>query len=143
MPHAFQVVVPESLSTWAVLLGLILPIAAGWLANLATDGLKQLIPKLDAAPTVVKQILSVLIAVVVGWVNGRVGSALSGDVHEWTVEALSMVFTVLAQQGIFRWKTNANLARQGAATLEQQADGLAPRATTNTVHRDPVPTSDR
>ena len=140
MLHAFQVVIPATIPTWLVILGALVPIVAGWLANLAMDGVKQLIPKLDAAPTIVKQVLAVVIAALIGWLNAKLGTSLADDPHTWTAAAFSVVFTVLAQQGIYRWKANNQAAAQGNATKEQQATGAAaPVAFTP----QPVPTSER
>lgn len=106
-------VVPDGAPAWLVLLVTLFPIAAGWLSNLVMDGLKQLIAKLDVAPTVVKQIASVLVAMAVGFISTKLGAVIDPDLHNWTAASVNMLFTVLAQQGIYRWKAANQAAKMG------------------------------
>lgn len=124
--HLMQVVVPAGSPAWMTILALAIPILAGWLSNLAMDGLKQLIAKLDTSSTVVKQLVSIVVALLVGLATAKLGATLDPDLHNWTADGLAALLTLLAQQGIFRAKTNANLAKQGSATLEQRAAGAQP-----------------
>lgn len=130
MMHFFQLVVPESAPWWVGLLAIIFPIASGWLSTLVMDGVKQLVAKLDTASVVVKQIVSVLIALGVSWLAAKFGATIDPDLHSWTAAGLNALFTVLAQQGLYKWKSDNVAAKQGIATLSQQRNGLtvpAPR----------------
>lgn len=118
------IVLPENAPLWMVLLAAIFPIGAGWLANLAMDGLRVLIPKLDAGSSVVKQIVAVLVALGVGFLATKFGATLDPDLHNWQATSLVELFTILAQQGIFKAKSDKLAAAQGEPTLTQRRMGV-------------------
>jgi hypothetical protein len=140
--YLFQDVVVPTVNPLVAVLALIIPIVAGWLANLAMDGLKQLIPHIDALPDVVKKVLAVVVSFLVGLAASKFGVVIDPDFHLWTAAGLTTLITVLVQQGIFRWKANNQLAAQGAATKEQQANVATPPNMPSRV-ADPVVPSNR
>jgi hypothetical protein len=115
---------------WIPILATLVPIVSGFLAKYLADGLKQIVTFYDTAPTVVKQVVSVLIGFFVGWVNTKLTLAtpLGADVHGWGADVIGGVLTALAQAGIYRLDKNKQLAAQGSARLEQQAKSRNPRA---------------
>jgi hypothetical protein len=121
---------PAPSAWWIPILATLVPIISGFLAKYLADGLKQIVGVYDTAPTVVKQVVSVLIGFFVGWVNTKLTLAtpLGADVHGWTADVIGGILTALAQAGIYRLDKNKQLAMQGNARLEQQAAKVNPRA---------------
>lgn len=124
MLHLFQITVPTNAPFWMTLLAAVLTPALGWLANLAMDGLRVVIPKLDAASEIVKRVVAVLVALGVSALAVKFGTTLDPDFHNWTVDGLLALFTTLAQQGIFKAKSDKIAAMQGTPTLTQRRTGI-------------------
>lgn len=124
------VVTPASGHWWIPILATLVPIVSGFLAKYLADGLKQVVTVYDNAPAVIKSIVSVLIGFFVGWLNTKLALAtpLGADIHGWGADVLGGVLTALAQAGIYRLDKNKQLAMQGSARLEQQANTRNPRA---------------
>lgn len=121
-----EIVVPDNAPLWMTLLAAAFPVIAGLLANLAMDGLRVLIPQLDKAGTVVLRIVSILMAIFTGWVASKFGAHIDPDLHNITAGSLITLFTILAQQGIFKAKADKVAALQGEPTVTQRRLGVMP-----------------
>lgn len=114
---------------WLPIVAAAAPIVTGYLAKFLADGLKQILPAYDNAPSLVKSVVSVLIGLAVGWLSAHLALAtpLGADLHGWSADTFAAILTALVQAGIYRLQKNQQLASQGAATMEQRVDGKAPK----------------
>lgn len=124
-----QTPVPDpAAAPWWV--AIVTPLAAalvGYVSKLLFDGLKQLLPPLDASSSIVKMIASTVFNGLIGFLAAHfaIGVALPGDLHSVTPEWLAAVLNALVAAGIYRFEHNQQASRQGLPTAEQKVDGMA------------------
>jgi hypothetical protein len=77
-------------------------VAAGFIAKLAYDGLKTIIPAFDNLPALVHQIAAPLFGLLFGAISGATGAALLTDIHQIDAAWIGGILTALVQAGFKR-----------------------------------------
>jgi hypothetical protein len=99
------VVIPEDGGTSSALLGVLAAvgtIVAGYVAKLAYDGLKTIIPAYDNLPAIVHQVAAPLFGFLFGAITSGTGAALLTDIHEIDIAWIGGILVTLIQAGFKR-----------------------------------------
>ena len=99
-------------------------ILSGFLAKLAYDGIKTIIPPYDKLPAIVHQVAAPVFGLLFGYISTATGAELLTDIHGINVGWIGAIFTALVQAG-FKRLEKAHAPGDATIKVERSREGLA------------------
>ena len=99
-------------------------VLSGYIAKIAYDGIKTILPFYDNLPAVIHQVAAPFLSLAFGYVSTATGAELLSDVHSISANWLGAIFTMLLSAGFKRLE---KAQHPGDATLkvERSRTGVA------------------